>query len=106
MNYFLQLGQGMSLLVGVGYFKDETLLTAAKAEIERLTKKHGNVMMWFFDFVCTPNQIPTGQRNNTLARLAGTMRRVGMARDLSRCCARRGTRACWCTNRRPAGAGW
>jgi hypothetical protein len=27
------------------------------------------------------NQIPTGQRNATLARLAGTMRRVGMSRD-------------------------
>jgi hypothetical protein len=29
---------------------------------------------------CEPNQIPAGQRNATLARLAGTMRRVGMAR--------------------------
>lgn len=34
---------------------------AAEAQIREITKQHGDVMMWMFDFVCTPNQIPTAQ---------------------------------------------
>lgn len=33
----------------------------AAAQIRQVTKQHGDVMMWLFDFVCTPNQIPLAQ---------------------------------------------
>ena len=33
----------------------------AEATIRQLAAKHGDVMMWFFDFVCTPNQMETAQ---------------------------------------------
>lgn len=33
----------------------------AELQIRTITAQHGNVLMWFFDFVCTPNQMPTAQ---------------------------------------------
>ena len=33
----------------------------AEAQIRGITAQHGDVMMWLFDFVCTPNQIDTAQ---------------------------------------------
>ncbi len=33
----------------------------ADRQIRVITKQHGDVMMWMFDFLCTPNQMPRAQ---------------------------------------------
>lgn len=34
---------------------------SAEAQIRQITAQHGDVMMWLFDFLCTPNQMDTAQ---------------------------------------------
>lgn len=50
---------------GVAYgtldMKRGKLWPVAEAQIRRITEQHGDVMMWMFDFLCTPNQMPRAQ---------------------------------------------
>lgn len=46
---------------GVLDMKSNKKWPVAEAQIREITKQHGDVLMWFFDFVCTPKQIPTAQ---------------------------------------------